>query len=235
MRQDLLESLDRHYAQVLKLDPGAEEMLVNLERADAARECYLTESFVTVPNILPANTWVSLADDIWSILWIISEEIRMIQEPQSLLILSDGARFRRVDPKCLQPVTREKTTVLLSKLGILEFGSMLAMKITPLIRHIVGPVEYERIYFYLYTEGDYITPHTDHHVGMRIDVQFPISLGTVGGLRVLRKGFLEMHYDEPGAMNILGSNVWHDVPPLLQTHPTIEPRRLNMGLRFNPV
>ena len=154
----------------------------------------------------------------------------MQQEPTPHGRLSDGARFRRVDPYCApQP---EKLTRLLAALGLTDFGFRLASKLTPLIRHIAGPVTFRRLYFYLYKEEDYLSVHDDRHVGARVDVQFPVTLGTIAGVRVLSDGLLRVHYDSPGSMNVLGPCVWHDVPPLLRGVSGIEPQRLNIGLRF---
>src|SRR5262249_18724187 len=142
---------------------------------------------------------------------------------------------RRVDPHCTRhPETREKLSLLLNSLGLTEFTSFLGGKLTPLIRYIAGPVNFRRGYFYLYDEGDYISVHDDHHVGARVDVQFPVSFGTSGGIRVLSEGFLRMHYDSAGSMNVLGPRIWHDVPPLLRGVSGNDPRRVNIGLRFTP-
>lgn len=85
-----------------------------------------------------------------------------------------------------------------------------------------------------YLEDDYISVHKDHQVGDCIDVQFPVSLASPGGVRVLSRGFLRMRYDTSGDMNLLGPRVWHEVPPLLKMSPDSEPRRFNMGFRFLP-
>ena len=65
-------------------------------------------------------------------------------------------------------------------------------------------------------------------------MQFPITCGSVGGVRVLSDGFLRMHYDAAGSMNILGPGVWHDVPPLLRGESGVDPYRVNIGFRFTP-
>ena len=70
-------------------------------------------------------------------------------------------------------------------------------------------------------------------MGRRVDVQFPVTMGGSGGLRVLRDGLFEMHYDAAGTANILGPAMWHEVPPLMRSG-AVEPFRLNLGLRFTP-
>lgn len=165
----------------------------------------------------------------------VSELVVLRQEPQGLHQLSDGARFRRIDPYCLGSTpAREALEELLHRLGVTTAALQLAQDIAPLVREIVGPVTFRRSYLYLYEEDDYISVHNDHQVGDRIDVQFPVSMGTFGGLRVLSDGLLRMHADTPGAMNILGPRIWHEVPPLLRMSSSEAPRRLNLGFRFVP-
>jgi hypothetical protein len=129
---------------------------------------------------------------------------------------------------------REKLAVLLDQLGFAQFGALLAARLTPLIRKIVGQVSYRRVYFYFYKEGDYITAHDDHQVGARVDVQFPLTLRSSGGIRLLKGGFLEMQYDRAGSMNLLGPSIWHDVPPLMRSATGEDPLRINLGFRFTP-
>lgn len=201
-----------------------------------ARAAYRTLGFATVPDVLPAAAWQSLAEDLWPTLRRVSEEVTMAQEARSATELSDGASFRRVDPHCLRnPEARQLLEKLLDRLGLTAMAERVGRQVTPLLREIAGPVSYRRFYFYLYEEDDYISTHNDHQVGNRVDVQFPVSLATCGGLRVLSNGLLRMHYDVPGAMNVLGPRVWHEVPPLLRAPgQTAAPRRFNMGFRFLP-
>lgn len=229
----VLDDIEGQYARILALTPRATDLLADPGRADAAREEYAATGFATVRDVLPPDAWIGLVTNMLPILSAIAEEVTMLQVPTSAETLSDGARFRRVDPHCIRhPEIREKMLTLLGKLGFVELGSLLASKLTPLIHRIAGPVSFRRTYFYIYDEGDYISAHNDHHVGDRVDVQFPVSLGTPGGLRILSAGFLEMRYDSAGAMNVLGPRVWHDVPPVLRVRPDVAPRRFNMGFRF---
>ncbi|KYF53627.1 hypothetical protein BE08_23970 [Sorangium cellulosum] len=230
-----LEQLDEHCARVLELTPHARDLIADPSRAREARDEFAAIGFATVRDVIPRDAWIGLVTIVLPILRRVAEEVTLIQQPISLERLSDGARFRRVDPHCLRnPATREKMSLLLEKLGLSPLGASLAAALTPLIRGVVGPVSFSRTYFYLYEEGDYISAHNDHHVGDRVDVQFPVSLGTPGGVRVLSGGFLEMRYDVAGSMNVLGPRVWHDVPPVLRSDPDVAPRRFNMGFRFTP-
>ena len=204
--------------------------------AQQAQAMYRAQGFAAVPDVLQPAAWQSLAEDLWPTLRQVSEAVTLLQEEQDPTELSDGASFRRVDPYCLRnPGTRQMLEQLLDRLGLTAMATHVARQVTPLVREIAGPVSYRRFYFYLYEEDDYISTHNDHQVGNRVDVQFPVSLATCGGLRVLSNGLLRMHYDVPGAMNVLGPRVWHEVPPLLRgPEQTAAPRRFNMGFRFLP-
>jgi hypothetical protein len=230
-----LGGVDGRYGHILELTPQANQLLARLELAKQLRNEYATAGFVKVDSVLPSDALTAVVTNLLPILSSIAEDVIMLHTPSPEHTLSDGFRFLRVDPYCIShPAVREKMTQVLSKLGLLEFGSLLASKLTPLIRYIVGPVSFRRIYFYVYTEGDYISVHDDHHIGKRVDVQFPITLGTVAGLRVLSDGYLRMHYDSAGSMNVLGPCIWHDVPPILRGASGVDPHRFNMGFRFTP-
>jgi hypothetical protein len=225
-----LSQLGDRYDQILELTPEADHLLGQLELARQIHSDYASTGFVKVHKVLPEEPLIALVNDLWPILSPIAQVVIMHQQPTPDGKLSDGARFRRVDPYCAPQ--SEKLTQLLEALGLTEFGSLLASKLTPLIRFIAGPVTFRRGYFYLYKEEDYLSVHDDYHVGKRVDVQFPVTLGTTAGVRVLSDGLLRVHYDSPGSMNVLGPCVWHDVPPLLRGVSGIEPQRLNIGLRF---
>ena len=223
------------YGQVLELTPRACELLADPAGADDLQKEYAAAGFLKIANILPAEALTRLVTTVLPVLSVIAEEVTLRQEPGADHKLSDGARFRRVDPYCVRhPASREKMSTLLRELGLTELGALLAERLTPLVHHVAGRVSFERTYFYVYEEGDYISVHDDRHVGGRVDVQFPVTLGTVAGVRVLSEGLLRMHYDATGSMNVLGPNVWHDVPPILRLTPEVAPRRFNMGFRFMP-
>lgn len=227
--------LDGLYDGLLALTPRAREMLADPSRAEEAQREYAEVGFVTVADVLPAAAWTELATLLLPILSVVAEPVTMRHRPESGTVLSDGSCFRRVDPHCIRvPETRATMALLLDKLGLSSLGAMLATELTPLVRAVAGPLCYQHNYFYLYEEGDYISVHNDHQVGDRVDVQFPVSLDTVGGIRILDGGLLRMRYDRAGAMNILGPRVWHDVPPLLRANHKRAPHRFNMGFRFVP-
>jgi hypothetical protein len=230
---EVVARLDDHYRSIVNLTPDANRLLIDLSFAEPICNEYRSNGFVKVPNILPADALIDLLTDLLPVLSVIAEDVTMRHTPTAQHTLSDAARFRRIDPYCVRdPGRRETVNQLLDVLGLTEFGLRLGIRLTPLVRCIVGDVTFQRVYFYLYSEGDYISVHDDHHVGDRVDVQFPVSFGTSGGVRVLFDGFLRMHYDSAGSMNVLGPNVWHDVPPLMRGTSGLEPLRVNIGLRF---
>lgn len=235
---DLVDTIRRLCARVRELEPPVRRWLRDPRASDLthpAREQFAEQGFATVNGVLPALAWQDLVECLWPLLIRVCDEVSMEQREISPTTVSDGAHFRRVDPYCLRnPVSRAAMSLLLDRLGLTSFANDLAAAITPLVRDIAGPVSYQRFYFYLYLEDDYISVHKDHQVGDCIDVQFPVSLASPGGVRVLSRGFLRMRYDTSGDMNLLGPRVWHEVPPLLRMSPDSEPRRFNMGFRFLP-
>jgi hypothetical protein len=229
----MLDGLNACYNEILRLTPQANQVMARLEMAENLRNEYARARFVTVTNVLAPEAFTSLVTSLLPILSAIAEQVSMPHTPSSNQTLSDGFRFSRVDPDCARhAATREKLTRLLKALGIVDFASLLASQLTPLVRYIAGAIIFRRVYFYIYAEGDYISVHNDHQVGDRVDVQFPITLGTVAGVRVLADGYLQMHYDRAGSMNVLGPCTWHDVPPVLRGLSGVDPVRFNMGFRF---
>jgi hypothetical protein len=230
-----LDTVDARYGEVLALTPHGRRLLATPRLAEPLREAYRAARFVTIADVLPAEPFAALVIGLLPMLTPVAEQVVMRHVPNPDHTLSDGFRFARVDPDRLShPDTGAKLRELLRRLGLVEFASQLASQLTPLIRFIAGPVGFRRVYFYIYREGDYISVHDDHQVGDRLDTQFPVSLGTNAGLRVLEGGYLRMHYDACGSMNVLGPCVWHDVPPIVRDSSGADPMRFNMGFRFTP-
>ena len=229
-----LEAIHGRYARVLALGANGQRMTLSPGEAEHSRQEYARARFVSIPDILPSDQYGALVQAVLPLLSPLAERLSMRHE-RAKHGLSDGFRFARLDPELSgHPQLSEKLKEILQRLGLVEFAATLASQLTPLIRFVAGPVSFRRAYFYLYREGDYISVHDDHQVGARVDVQFPVSIGTRAGIRVLEDGFLRMRYDEPGSMNILGPAVWHDVPPILSSDAGTEPLRFNMGYRFMP-
>ena len=231
---EAIERLERSYQAVLRLTPGTNAMLADLETAGRLRERYAATRFARLDDVLPGAALTGLAATLHDILRPLAEVVVFRHQPATQDTLSFGGRFHRVDAACAPgPDSRAKLEQLLDILGLTAFSVELGAKLTPLVRAIVGDVRYRRSYLYFYEDGDYIGAHDDSHVGHRVDVQFPITIDGVGGIRVLSDGLFRMHYDMPGAMNILGPSMWHDVPPVLALSGA-PPRRVNLGFRFTP-
>lgn len=229
------ETIQGLSGRLLELTAYARQLLEGATLTESEQSEFRSIGFLTVPNVLPAAVWVQLVEYLLPLLCSISIRVGMEHRETSPTTLSVGAMFRRVDPHRIhEPDVRAKVTFVLNELGLTELGSTLGDLLTPLIRRIAGPLSYRHSYFYIYEEGDYVSIHNDHQVGDRVDVQFPVSLNTAGGIRVLSHGYMHMRYDVAGSMNVLGSRVWHEVPPLLRIDANAAPKRLNMGLRFTP-
>ncbi len=217
------------------LTPAAEALLADPDLAEPMRQHYASTRFLHLEGVLNPEPLKAAAAGFSAMLAPLAQEVIMRHQPGPDGKLSDGSRFRRVDPAFgPDPALREKLGTVLERVGFLRFGAALGARLSPLIRRITGPVTYRRPYLYLYEEGDYISAHDDSHVGDRVDVQFPVTLAGAGGIRVLKDGLFEMVYDRTGSMNILGPAMWHDVPPLMRTDNGTAPRRVNIGLRFTP-
>jgi hypothetical protein len=230
-----VEKLSEYYEAVLALTVHGRALISDLRFADSVREQYRKARFARLEQVVDGEPLTALATILGRALEPVAEMVQIRHEQRPDGTLSDGLRFRRVDTACVHhAASRKKLQRLLEALGFASFSEALGRRLSPLIRHIVGAVSYRRSYLYIYAESDYISPHDDSHVGERIDVQFPVTVAGVGGVRVLNDGFFEMHYDCPGSINILGPAMWHEVPPLLRSDTGVEPRRYNLGLRFTP-
>ena len=226
-----LDLLDERYSRVLALTPRARTLLGEPGLADDAVLRFKERGFVQLPEIVASGALPALAQELWPILSPLSFLVTMPHQQRDAL--SDGHRFRRVDPTSLEADrTGNALASVLEALGIVEFFRMLADGLAPLLRRFVAGAAYERTFFNLYEEGDYISAHNDDHIDDCVDVNFSVTLDGVGGLRILRDGYLEMQYDGDGVVNILGPRVWHDVPPLLRTTPDRPPRRLTITMRY---
>ncbi|WP_214411209.1 phytanoyl-CoA dioxygenase family protein [Sphaerisporangium fuscum] len=228
-----LDALDDRYCEVLALTPHAEAIIRSPGPAHEAGDRFLRAGFVRIPGVVSPAALEALAGELWPILSPLAFAVRVPHTTGPAGTLLGGGRLRRVDTGSLERDGQgDALASVLRAVGLVEFGRLLADRLAPILRHVIGPAVYERMFFNLYDEGDYISPHDDAHMGDRIDVTFPVTLDGVGGLRVLSGGYLETHYDGEGAMSVLGPRVWHEVPPLLRVSPERPPRRLTITMRY---
>jgi hypothetical protein len=199
---------------------------------------YVETRFVQCSDILPATPLIRLMKLLYPILDQIAQSVEMRHGTEDLRALTDGFRLRRVDPGSIKSDrSRAQMQALFEKLGLTDFGTQMASHLDGLIAEIAGPHVYRGIFFQMYREGDYISGHTDVHMGDRLDAQFLVSHGGTGAIRTLEEGFWQLHYDKPGAMNLVGPRMWHEVPPLMKldlAH-TNQPWRIGLCLRFLPI
>lgn len=147
--------------------------------------------------------------------------------------LTGGFRFTRIDPATSQPEAASRISEAFTRSGLAEWAAALAGMATPWLAELTGyRLTYDRPFLLAYREGDYIGPHGDQYDGHRVNVQLPLAYGCVCGMRVLRDGFLETHYDRDGCLRVLGPRMWHEVPALLRQHPDVAPLRLVLSLRL---
>lgn len=198
---------------------------------------FAQKRFVQCGGVLPAEPLIRLMKLLHPILDKIAQPVEMRHETEDLRHLTDGFRLRRVDVASVQPDrARAQMEALFEKLGLTEFGRQLAYRLNGLITDIAGPHVYHGVFFQIYREGDYISGHTDVHMGERLDAQFLVSHGATGAIRTLDEGFWRLHYDAPGALNLVGPRMWHEVPPLMRHVPSKgdDPWRIGLCLRFLP-
>ncbi|SRR6266446_3146406 len=230
-----LKQLHEIYEAVLALTSQAEALLADHTLLRPLKEEFCKVGFVQIAGIVNPEPLTMLMETLIPILSPLAGEVVLLHEEKTTDVLSDGHHFRRVDPDGIQVAdVRRDMMLLFDHLGLTDFGSRLATRVTPIVHRIVGPLSYRVLCFNFYNEGDYISAHNDRHRGERVNIQFPISLGTVCGIRVLSDGLFKTHYDVPGSMNILGARVWHDVPPLLMTTAGVTPKRGTLSLKFMP-
>jgi hypothetical protein len=135
--------------------------------------------------------------------------------------LNGGSRFDRIDwgpheGRIHDEAARRSIRGAFDASGLSSFVDRLLVEIKPWIEFVVGRrLLYDRTFLLLYGESDFIGPHGDTQTSRRVMVQMPVNLNCRGALRVLRDGWMEPYYDEPGCLRLLGPGIWHDVLPVL--------------------
>lgn len=153
--------------------------------------------------------------------------------------LYGGARFSIVDwgsgeGSDHDQATREAIREGFSLGGLDDLCAAISHDVKPLVERITGEhLTYDRPLLFIYGEGDFIDPHGDSTTKRRVMVQLPVCFNCRNALRVLKNGYLEPFYDEPGCLRILGPGVWHDVLPVLRLMPDRDPLRVMVSMKFD--
>jgi hypothetical protein len=142
-----------------------------------------------------------------------------------------GQRLSRVDPgrPGVPDAVLAQMREVYDHFSLPRFGEQLAEDLKPLVDEVLGgSVQYERVYFLLYGPDDYISPHDDKQTGQRVNVQLPICIDGLAGLRVHHGDWIT-HIDRAGLLRFLGPGVWHEVLPLIGQPNAM---RMNITLRY---
>jgi len=228
-----LDQLDRCYAAVLHLAADVGSWSAASEPGLGYSRQYATRHYVRMPGVLSGPALEHLVDRLWPVLLPMSFPVSVPHRAEGGSLTS-GGRLRRVDGHSLDGEQGQAMDKVLEAIGVAQFGRLLAQELAPVLKQVIGPVRYERLFINLYTEGDYLTGHDDAHMGERIDVNVSATLDASSGLRVLIDGMFETQYDGGGTIGILGPRVWHEVPPLLRQPDGPPPRRMTLTMRYWP-
>lgn len=195
-----------------------------------ARHHWNTYRFAEVPDAVDSGWLQQQAALLWPLLRPIAET--SVGAPQvTEAMITCGWRLKRVDPgrADVSDVVKKPMFDLYERMKLHEWGAELSRRVEPIVSAILGDVvRYDRVYFLLYENDDYIGPHNDVQTGPRVNVQFPVTVGGTSGLRVLDYDW-HTYRDAPGLLRILGPLVWHEVLPLIGVP---DAYRLNISLRY---
>ena len=213
------------------------EMVDDPSKAEAYRDTFKRLGVVQINDFADSSMLLQFGDQVWNELspyWKESKQSHEIVKSGRISGLSTGFKFHNVDPIRHRGESRDALVKKYKELGLVEIGRELGEMLTPLIQYIIDePLPYKRVFCFLYCEGDYISPHNDHQTGHRVNAQFPVPMSAVTGFRAMGEdGRLEVYYDKPGCLRILGPFTWHEVLPVLRLTEDVEPRRFLFSLRY---
>lgn len=146
-----------------------------------------------------------------------------------------GVRMGRVDPG--YPKTplelRSRTATMFRDTGLSAFNDAIGMALKPVVERVTARrLKYDRAFFLLYREGDFLSPHTDARTGSRVHAQFPATFNCSGALRVFGPEHERLLRDDAGALRILGAEAWHEVLPVLAIDRALPCLRVIWTFRF---
>jgi hypothetical protein len=206
-------------------------------RAGSLRETYQQLRFVQVDSMVRPDLF---ADVVARTLVLARPYATRREQPHRIAsgALAGGFRFDRIDwgPHEGSRHSRRDREALQAAFdagGLGPFATGLAHLLLPFLEAVTGrKLGYDRVFLLVYGEGDFIDPHGDAQTSPRLKVQIPVCFGCRSALRVLKDGFLEPFYDEPGCLRLVGAGIWHDVMPILRLEPERPPERVLVSMRF---
>jgi hypothetical protein len=222
--------LTAHGARVLSQLSGSQ--------VEALRDTYGRLRFFQLEDVLEPRTVVDVVERTLprARAFALRDETPHTVEPGRLY---GGARFNLIDwgideGSVHSDEERRQIQSAFAEGGLEAAAAELAEAVRPFLAVVTGEdVSYDRPLLLLYGEGDFIDPHGDSTTKRRVMVQTPVCFGCRNALRVLEDGFLELHYDEPGCLRVLGPGIWHDVLPVLRLEHDRPPERVLISLRFS--
>jgi hypothetical protein len=211
---------------------------------DVVRRCdpslpssYATEQFLQLDRFVSA-TW--LAAIVERLLPSVRPLATRIVEPPEISpgSLQGGRRFGRIDtgPFEANRSTPQEAAAIghaFRRSGLDTFVDTLLDEITPFVEFVTSrSLHYDRTFLLHYQEGDFVGPHGDTQTSRRIMLQLPVTFGCRTAYRVLRGDWMEVVYDEPGSLRIVGPGVWHEVVPVLAADPSVPAERVVVTIRL---
>lgn len=147
-----------------------------------------------------------------------------------------GTRMGRIDPEIADRTDSARGLAqaeILEQAGLRAFGVQAAGAVSSFLEQVTGrPRTFDRVVVLVYEPFDAIPLHNDADVGDRYNVQFPIPILCLGGIRIFDVDRMRTFPDRAGDMRVLGPAVWHDVPPVWPKDASGRSVRINISLRF---
>jgi hypothetical protein len=216
-------------------DPG--RRLVSEPVDPELRETYTKLRFLQFENFVDGDALAGIIADLLP--QVRPYAVRLVKPHEvSEGLLREGRRFDRIDAgpfKGELEAEADKQAVrdAFDRSGLTGFVAELLTSVQPFVEDVVGQkLEYDRTFLLSYGEGDFIAPHGDTQTSRRIMVQMPIAFGCRTAMRVMRDGWMEPYYDNPGSLRIHGPGIWHEVLPVLRLDDAVTPERVLVTARL---
>lgn len=207
------------------------------EEARQARDTYRSLRFVQLEDFVRGDL---LTETVRGLLPVLREHaVRVVKPPEVTTgFLRDGRRFERLDPGEftggeIPPAGRAAVQAAFDRGGLTAFVHELLAEAMPFFEDVAERrLRYDRTFLLSYREGDFIAPHGDTQTSRRVMIQMPVTFGCRSAMRVMRDGWMESYYDNPGALRIHGPGIWHEVLPVLRMADGPPPERILVTARL---